>query len=107
MPPPIAMESADDQPEQLVPGAQAWAALGSESDLELLALEEILEREVVAAAEDSRKRGEQETEEGKHHIRIAGLASGGGQVLSFALLRVAAVLDVEVAYQARAPAPQR
>ncbi len=87
MPPPIAMESADDQPEQLVPGAQAWAALGSESDLELLAQEEILEKEVVAAAEDSRKRGEQEPEEGEHHIRIAGLASGGGQVLSFALLR--------------------
>jgi len=60
MPPPIAMESADDHPEQLVPGVQAWAALGSERDLELLAQEEILEKEVVAAAEDSRKHDEQE-----------------------------------------------
>jgi len=58
------MESADHQPEELVPGAQAWAARGSEDDLELLAQEEILEKELMATAKDSGKRGDQEPEEG-------------------------------------------
>lgn len=51
------------QPEEPVPSAQAWAALGSESDLELLAQQEILEKEVVAASEGSGKRGEEEPKE--------------------------------------------
>ncbi len=34
MPPPIAMESADDQPEELVPSPQAWAVPGSATQLE-------------------------------------------------------------------------
>src|SRR5712692_10376015 len=44
------------QPEEPVPSAQARAALGSEGDLELLAQQEILEKEVVAASEGSGKR---------------------------------------------------
>ncbi len=71
---PIRMESADGQPEELVPGVEPRAALGSESDLELLAQEEILEKEIVMAAEGSRKGAEQEPEEGEHRNRIAALA---------------------------------
>ncbi len=40
--------------KNFVPGVVPWAALGSESDLELLAQEEILEKEIVMAAEASR-----------------------------------------------------
>ncbi len=78
MPPPVTIEAGDDQPEEPVPGAQARAAVGSEGDLELLAQQEILEKEVVMAAEGSKKGAEQEPEEGEHHIRIAGLASEDG-----------------------------
>ena len=87
MPPPIPVEPAGEHPEEPVPAVQSWAAPGSEGDLELLAQEEILEKEVVLAAEASRKLAEQEPEEGEHRIRIAGLASASGPVLSIALLR--------------------
>ncbi len=56
--------------------------------LELLAQEEILEKEVVAPTEDSRKGVKQEREEGEHRPRIAGLASGDGPMRASALLRV-------------------
>jgi len=70
---PIPMESAGDQSEELVPGVEPRAALGSESDMELLAQEEILEKEIVMTADGSRKGGEQNPEEGQHRTRIAAL----------------------------------
>ncbi len=87
MPPPIPVEPAGEHPEELVPAVQSWEAPGSEGDLELLAQEEILEKEVVLVAEASGKRAEQEPEEGEHRIKIAGLASASSPVLSFAPLR--------------------
>lgn len=82
MPPPIPVEPAGEHPEELVPAVPSWAAPGSEGDLALLAQEEILEKEVVLAGEASKKRAEQEPEEGEHRIRIAGLTSASGPVLS-------------------------
>jgi hypothetical protein len=64
------MESADHQQEEPVPSSQAWAALGSEGDLELLTQEQSLEKELVMAAEGAGR----ELEESEHHIRIARLA---------------------------------
>jgi hypothetical protein len=44
------VEAADHKPEELVPSAEARPAQWAESHLELLAEEEVLEEEALAAA---------------------------------------------------------
>jgi hypothetical protein len=48
---PVPVEAVDDEPEQLVPGAEAGPTLATECDLELLAEEQVLEEEALAAAQ--------------------------------------------------------
>jgi hypothetical protein len=54
---PVPVEAVDDEPEQLVPGAEAGPTLATESDLELLAEEQVLEQEALAAAQGVDERG--------------------------------------------------
>ena len=68
---PVPVEAADDEPEKLVTGAEAGTALATESDLELLAEEQVLEEETLAAAQGADERHEEEPEEFDHRGRFA------------------------------------
>jgi hypothetical protein len=63
---PVPVETPDEEPEELLTGAEAGPALATECDLELLAEEQVLEEEALAAAEDAGEGGEEEPEEFDH-----------------------------------------
>ncbi len=63
---PVLVEAPDDEPEELVASAEARPALGAEGDLELLAEEQVLEEEALAAAERASEGGQEEAEEFDH-----------------------------------------
>jgi hypothetical protein len=63
---PAPVEAADDEPEELVASLEARPALGAESDLELLAEEQVLDEEALAAAESASEGGQEEAEEFDH-----------------------------------------
>ncbi len=77
------MEAVDDEPEQLVPGAEARPTLATECDLELLAQEQVLEEEALAAAQGVDERGQEEPEEFDHRGRIADRRHLGGAAQTF------------------------
>jgi hypothetical protein len=56
------VETADEEPEELVMGAEAGPGLATEGDLKLLAEEQVLEEESPAAAEDAGEGGEEPKE---------------------------------------------
>ena len=68
---PVPLEAVDEKPEELVSGAEARQALVTEGDLELLAEEQVLEEEALAAAQGFDERGQEEPEEFDHRGRIA------------------------------------
>ena len=68
---PVPVEAADDEPEELVPGAEAGPVLATEGDLKLLAQEQVLEEEALAAAEGGDEGGQDEPDEFEHRGRIA------------------------------------
>ncbi len=67
---PVPVEAADEEPEELVSGAEAGPVLATEGDQKLLAEEQVLEEEALAAAESAGERGEEEPEEFDHRGRI-------------------------------------
>jgi hypothetical protein len=56
---PAPVEAADDDPEELVASLEAGPVLGAECHLELLAEEQVLEEETLAAAESASKGGQE------------------------------------------------
>jgi hypothetical protein len=68
---PVAVEAADETPEELVSGAEARTTSVTGSDLELLAEEQVLEEEALAAAQGVDERSQEEPEEFDHRGRIA------------------------------------
>jgi hypothetical protein len=68
---PVPVETAGEEQEELVTGAEAGPASGAEGDLELLAQEQVLEKEALAAAEEAGQGGQEEPEEFDHPGRIA------------------------------------
>ena len=48
---PVPVDAVDEKPEELVSGSEARTALATEGDLELLAEEQVLELEALAAAQ--------------------------------------------------------
>jgi hypothetical protein len=65
------VEPADDEPEELVPGAEAGTALATEGDLEPVAEEQVLAEEALAAPQGAGEGGEKEPDEFDHRGRIA------------------------------------
>jgi hypothetical protein len=63
---PVPVEAADQEPEEPVPSTEARPALGAEGDLELLAEEQVLKEQALAAAESASKGGQEEAEEFDH-----------------------------------------
>jgi hypothetical protein len=63
---PAPVDAAGDEPEELVANAEAGPALGAECDLELLAEEQVLEEEALAAPERASEGGQEEAEEFDH-----------------------------------------
>ena len=63
---PVPVEVAEDEPEELITGAEAGPTLATEGDLELLAQEQILDEETLVAAEGAGEGGEEELEEFDH-----------------------------------------
>jgi hypothetical protein len=63
---PVLVEAVDHEPEELVANVEARPALGAEGDLELLAEEQVLEEESLAAAEGANEGGPEEADEFDH-----------------------------------------
>ena len=63
---PVPVETADDEPEELVTGAEAGPGLATGGDLKLLAKEQVLEEQAPAAKEDAGEGSEEEPEEFDH-----------------------------------------
>jgi hypothetical protein len=82
---PAPVEAADDEPEEPVPSPEGRPALGAECDLELLAEEQVLDEEALAAAESASKGGQEEAEEFDHPS--AGWPTGCGRARRIAGLR--------------------
>ena len=82
------MEGADDEPEELVTGAEAGPTLATEGDLELLAQEQVLDEETLVAAEGAGEGGEEERARGwGPGLDVgAGRGHGGGEEHGLALV---------------------
>jgi hypothetical protein len=65
------VQAVEENPEELVSGAEARTALVTEGDLELLAEEQVLEEEALATAQGVDESGQEEPEEFDHRGRIA------------------------------------
>jgi len=63
---PVPVEATDDEPEEPVPSAEARPAPGAEGDLELLAEEQVLDQEALAAVESANKGGQEQAKEFDH-----------------------------------------
>jgi hypothetical protein len=68
---PVPIEVVDEKPEELLLGSEARTVAVTESDLELLAEEQVLEEEPLAAAQGVDERGQEEPDEFDHRGRIA------------------------------------
>ena len=75
---PVPVETANEEPEELVTGAEAGPGLATEGDLKLLAEEQVLEEEATAAAEDAGEGSEEEAEEFDHPRQDRRSSHSGG-----------------------------
>ncbi len=80
------MEAVDEKPEELVPGSDARTALVTKGDLKLLAEEQVLEEEALAAAQGIDERGQEEPEQFDHRGRMANRHHLAGRAQTFAPL---------------------
>ena len=83
---PVRVEAVDEKPEELVSGSEARTALVMEGDLELLAEEQVLEEDALAAAQGIDERGQEEPEQFDHRGRMANRHHLAGQAQTFAPL---------------------
>jgi len=85
---PIPLDAVEEKPEELVSGAEARPELVTEGDLELLAEDQVLEEEALAAAQGVDERGQEEPEEFDHRGRIADRHHLAGRPQTYAPLQL-------------------
>jgi hypothetical protein len=64
--PPIAAETAGDDPEELIPVANRWSRPRPEGDRELVAQQQVHEGRIAAAPQEGTKDAEQEGKQFDH-----------------------------------------
>ena len=68
---PVPVQSPNEEPEELVPSSEARTTPGAESDLELLAKEQVLDDKALTAVDGGDEGGQNEPDEFEHRGRIA------------------------------------
>src|SRR5262249_13496777 len=68
---PVLAQAPHEEPEELAPSSEAWPPLGTQGNQELLAEEQVLDDEVLTAADGGDEGGQDEPEESEHRGRIA------------------------------------
>jgi len=68
---PVLVKAPHEKPEELVSSSEAWTALGTEGNLELLAEKQVLHDEALTVADGGDEGGQEEPDEFEHRGRIA------------------------------------